>query len=229
MIAHKKQFMTGAALLVAFTVVLVLIFLPLIDGENALDYMDSLFNSISKGSAYYIEDLREEAKEFEGKSVDLTLKLEDAAQAEAIAPLFAHSGATVDPIGGTELKVTGDLGAILAGCLEDADNMFANNGAALVEKYGGEEKNAMYGWWKALKATDKALKREKMFAESKFVLTVVKKGVECSYNYYGIEPQKISEQILVVLIALVFYVVYTIWYGFAILFMFEGWGLKLEH
>ena len=28
---------------------------------------------------------------------------------------------------------------------------------------------------------------------------------------------------------LVFYVVYTVWYGFAIIFMFEGWGLKLSH
>jgi hypothetical protein len=229
MIAHKKQFMLGTALLAAFCVVLVFIFLPLFNGQNALNYMDSLFNSISKGSAYYIEDLREEAKVFEGRRVDLTLKLEDAAQAEAIAPLFARSGATVDPIGGAELKVTGDLGGILAGCLEDTDNMFENNGAALAEKYGMEERKVMYGWWKALKAADKAFKRQKMFAESKFVLTVIKKGVECSYNYYGIEPQKISEQVLVVLIALVFYVVYTIWYGFAIMFMFEGWGLKLEH
>jgi hypothetical protein len=24
-------------------------------------------------------------------------------------------------------------------------------------------------------------------------------------------------------------VVYTLWYGFAIMFMFEGWGMKLEH
>jgi hypothetical protein len=24
-------------------------------------------------------------------------------------------------------------------------------------------------------------------------------------------------------------VIYTLWYGFAILLMFEGWGLKLEH
>jgi hypothetical protein len=31
------------------------------------------------------------------------------------------------------------------------------------------------------------------------------------------------------LAALVGYVLYTIWYGFAILFLFEGWGLKLSH
>ena len=52
MIAHRKQFTIGAALLAAFSAILVVIFLPLFDGQNALNYMDSLFNSISKGSAY---------------------------------------------------------------------------------------------------------------------------------------------------------------------------------
>ncbi len=228
MIVHKKQFITGAVLLAAFCVVLVLIFLPLFDGQNSLNYMDDLFNSISKGSAYYIDDLREKAKKLAGNHIDLTLTIEDAAQAGKLAPLFSKNGSSVD-IADAELKVTGDLGGILGGCLQDADEMFANNGAALCEKYGCEEKRAMYNWWKALKAMDKALKRQEKFAESKFVNTVIKKGVECSYNYYGIEPQKITEQFLVVLIALIFYVVYTMWYGFAIMFMFEGWGLKLEH
>jgi len=227
MIAHKKQFLTGSALLTGFTAVLVVIFLPILDGQNFLDYMDSLFNSISKGSAYYIDDLIEEGKEFEGKSFTIDLALEDAAQAGNIATLFSKNGAGVN-LSGAQLKVTGDLGAVLGACLADADRMFANNGAALREKYETDEKRALYGWWLALKAMDKAFKRQEKFAESRFISTVVKKGVECSYNYYGIEPQNISEKFLVVLIALVFYVVYTLWYGFAIMFMFEGWGLKLE-
>jgi hypothetical protein len=38
-----------------------------------------------------------------------------------------------------------------------------------------------------------------------------------------------SSMLWVSLAALVGYVLYTIWYGFAILFLFEGWGLKLDH
>ena len=53
--------------------------------------------------------------------------------------------------------------------------------------------------------------------------------MESSFNYYGIEPQKITDRMIIVIISLVFYVVYTLWYGFAILFIMEGWGLKLEH
>jgi len=57
----------------------------------------------------------------------------------------------------------------------------------------------------------------------------LKKVVETSYNYYTIEPQKITDKMGIVIFSLVFYVVYTLWYGFSILFMFEGWGLRLEH
>ena len=57
MIANPKKFFGGVALLAAFAVVLVAMFLPIFDGRNALDYMDSLFNSVSKGSAYYVADL----------------------------------------------------------------------------------------------------------------------------------------------------------------------------
>ncbi len=228
MIANKKQFMTGTLLLAAFTVVLVFIFLPIVDGQNALDYMDSLFNSISKDSAYYIDTLKEESKELAGTSITVELVFEDPSTAAEVEPLFTKNGAIAGVKDG-KLEFTGDLGVIMEGCLNDADEMFANHGEALIEKYGCEEKQAMYGWWVALKALDKALKRQEKFAESKFVTTVIKKGVECSYNFYGIEPQKITEKMVLVLGSLVFYVIYTMWYGFAIMFMFEGWGLKLEH
>ena len=61
------------------------------------------------------------------------------------------------------------------------------------------------------------------------VAFVVKKAVESSYNYYKIEPEKIGDRLGIVVLSLVFYVIYTLLYGFAILFMFEGWGLKIGH
>ena len=56
-----------------------------------------------------------------------------------------------------------------------------------------------------------------------------KRAVETVYNYYGIEPQRISDRFGIVILSLVFYVVYTVWYGFAIMYLFEGWGIKLSH
>ena len=107
--------------------------------------------------------------------------------------------------------------------------MFNNNGSIVSEKYGYPEKEVLFNWWSAIKAMDKAFGKQDKFKEMKLLNSISKKGVECSYNYYKIVPQKITEKLGIVVFSLVFYVVYTMWYGFAILFMFEGWGLKLSH
>lgn len=228
MIENPKKFYGGAGLMVVFIAVLVVMFMPIFNGGNFLDYMDALYNSISKGSADYIAGLQQENDTQRGKRIDLRLELHDPLQATQTAVLFEAAGAAV-AVEGSGLQVGGDLGVILERCLGDSAEMFANDGAGLRSRYGYEEKRAMYNWWMALKAMDKALKKQGLFAHAAFVVDVKKKAVECSYNYYGIEPQKITASIGLVLFSLIFYVIYTIWYGFAIIFMFEGWGLKLSH
>lgn len=228
MIASRGKFFVGAALMAGFIAVLTVMFMPVFGGINALNYMDALYNSISKGSAYYVPELAEEARAYEGVDVDVTLVLDGEAQAAEIAPLLEAAGAAVES-SGARLRVRGDLGRIMARCLEDSDEMFANRGEGLRGRYGCDEKRALYNWWSALKAMDKSLKKQSRFAQADFVVKTKKKAVECAYNYYGIESQRIGDRIGVVLFSLVFYVVYTIWYGFAIIFMFEGWGLRLSH
>ena len=228
MIEGKKEFYGGLGLLLAFFVVLAIIFSPVFDGKNALNYLDSLYNSISKGSAYYIPKVKEEADRFIGESVEVILEMADDKQAKQAAILFEKSGSLVS-ISGTQLKVMGDLGKILVNCLADADSMYMNDGKGVSSKYGYDERRVLFDWWKVFKAMDKALKGQKKFKEAKIVALVNKKAVETSYNYYKIEPQKISDRLGVIIFSLVFYVVYTLWYGFAIMFMFEGWGMKLEH
>ena len=228
MIANKRKFYGGIGMLLVFIVVMIIIFSPVFKGQNGLEYLDALYNSISKGSAYYIPKVREEAAKFIGNSVNITLLMADEKQARQTAPLFIKTGATVS-VSGAELHVTGDLGKILENSLADADSMYNNDGDKVFNKYGYNEKRVLFNWWKAFNAMDKDLKKQKKFEESKVVALVVKKALESSYNYYKIEPQKISDRFGIVIFSLVFYVVYTLWYGFAIMFMFEGWGMKLEH
>ncbi len=228
MIAHKKEFYGGTGLLAVFIVVLIIIFLPVFKGQNGLEYLDSLYNSISKASAYYIPNVKEECAGVTGTTVSVSLTMADPEQAKETALLFLKGGAAAE-VSGEKLNVTGDLGKILAACLDDADLMYHNKGEALSQKYGYNERRVLFNWWSACMAMDKALKKQKKFEEAKKVSVVVKKGVETSYNYYGIEPQKISEKFGIVAFSLLFYVVYTLWYGFAIMFMFEGWGMRLEH
>ncbi len=228
MIESRKAFISGAGLMAGFILVLIMMFLPMFSGHNALEYLDALYNSISKGSAYYIPKAKEEIKSVSGTAVAVTLPMKEAVQAKQTALLFEKSGASTE-ISGTSLKVSGDLGKMLEISLEDADAMYRNEGRSISDKYGYPEKRALYNWWFALQALDKELTRQKKFEAAKTVDHVKTKAVETAYNYYGIEAQRISDRLGVVLFSLFFYVIYTLWYGFAILYMFEGWGLKLEH
>jgi hypothetical protein len=228
MIEKKGEFYGGLGLMAAFILVLIIIFMPLFGGKNGLNYLDALYNSISKGSAYYIPKVKAEAKTFDGTSISVTLGMATSQQAEQAAALFMKSGSMVN-VSGKELKISGDLGQIFANSLLDADHMYQNDGKSVSDKYGYEEKRVLFNWWMSYKLMEKDLKSQKKFAEAKAVDLVVKKAIEVSYNFFKIESQKIKDKYGIVIFSLVFYVVYTLWYGFAILFMFEGWGLKLEH
>ena len=74
---------------------------------------------------------------------------------------------------------------------------------------------------------EKDLNRQKRFTDAQLTHTVQAKAVECAYNYYGIESQEIRDRWGTVLFSLVFYVLYTVWYGYAIMLLFEGLGFEL--
>jgi hypothetical protein len=226
-IAHKGEFGRGMIMTVSFLLVLVIIYSPVFKGKNGLEAADQLFNSLAKGSTYYIPSVMQKNEPFIGKDFHVTIALKDPEMAAKTALLFSTAGASVDQAG-AELAIQGDLGKILAAALQDADNMFNNRGHLLTEKYGYHPKEALYNWWSAFKLMDKALKKQKKFKEAEFVSQVQTKAVETGYNFYGIAPEPVSKRAGILSLSLIFYVVYTLWWGFAIFYLFEGWGLKME-
>jgi len=227
MIADKKEFSKGFIMMVGFVVLLVLIFMPLFNGKNGLEYADALYNSISKYSAYYIPAVTEEVETAALKDVRMTLDV-GSTRAEQTALLFRAAGASATVSEGT-VEVQGNLDAILSEAVKDADALFKNDGELLQSKYGYPGDEVLYNWWLAGNVMNKNLKKQKLFKEAEIVDHVKKKAVEPAYNYYGIEPQKLTDRLGIVLFSLVFYVVYTVWYGFGIMFLLEGWGMRLEH
>jgi hypothetical protein len=214
-------------MLVAFAVVLFGLFTPLFNGHNGLEYLDALYNSISKASAYYIPQVKEESQAYKGKEINLTLKMENENQAIRAAMLLEAAGGAVTRNAAT-VKYKGDFGALLASCITDSDNMFHNKGDALESRYKKNARLMLYAWWTTLKEVIKEFNRQQQFANAKFTGTIQKKVVECAYNYYGITPQNIGDRWGIVLFSLIFYVVYTVWYGYAVMYLFEGAGFQLE-
>lgn len=228
MIRNKRKFCTGLAMLAGFAVILGVLFSPVFGGQNGLNFLDSLYNTISKGSAYYLPDVKEKADTMSDTEVSVTLSPGDGISTVQVAALFIGSGADVD-MSGDRMTVSGNIGDIFQSCLADAERMYRNDGEAIRLKYGVAERQVLYNWHVAFKAMEKDLNRQKKFKEAKVVGLVVEKAVDLSYNYYGIEAGKISDTPWVVVFSLIFYVIYTLWFGFSILFLFEGMGMRLEH
>jgi len=127
------------------------------------------------------------------------------------------------------MKIEGDLGAILASALQDSDAMYKNQGEAIKTRYGADdEKKIFRQWHNAFTAMDKALKKEGKVEQAKIISDVMKKAVETAYNYYTVEPVKVKDKAVLMTSLLVFYVIYTMWWGFAIYFIFDGVGLSMS-
>ena len=133
----------GITLLVSFIIVLVIFFMPVFEGKNGLDYLDNLYNSISKGSAYYIPKVEHLVEDHGSEVVTLNLKMADAAVARAVEPLFAKTGVTTS-VEANNLMVNGDLKTIFSACLVDADAAYHNRGEELEQKYGTSARATQY-------------------------------------------------------------------------------------
>ena len=245
--AQKRHMAYGVLLAISFIVVLVLIFSPIFpktaegQPQNGLQWADEMFNSLAKGSSYFIPKVAKSNEEFMGKMFAVSIKLgkpedkpgDGEKRAERASKLFTvNEGAKVE-VNGAELKIEGDLGKVLAAALRDSETMYRNEGEKIKALYGtvmktDDEKQMFRQWWNVLDKINKQFMIEKKAAESKIVSNVMKKAVEAAYNFYKVDAVKVKEKAGLMVFLLVFYVVYTMWWGFAIFFIFEGIGLSMK-
>ncbi len=230
---NKKNFAKGLALLVSFTVVLVLIFSPVFNNDagekqNGLEYADDLFNKLAKGSSYFIPEMAKNVDKFKGKAIDVTVKLKDPAMVADATKILAIAGVAAQPKDGS-LQVSGDLSKVLTLALAASDKMYNNDIAgvsALFENMDGQK--AMKVLWNVQNMMVKELQKAKMIEEAGVVKRVNEKGIEPAFNFYGIKAENIMTKIPLAAGLLIFYVVYTMWYGYAIFDMFDGIGLSMK-
>lgn len=231
--AHKKHLGLGIVLSISFLAVLILIFLPIFPktpegkSQNGLDFADRMFNELSKGSSYFIPKIKKDNEKFMGRAFEVTIKTDKPEDAEKAAGLFNTAGAHAE-VQGTEIMVKGDLGALVAAVLNDTDAMYNNEGSRVSSLYGYAEKDVMKNWWQALSKMAKTLTKGKKLEEAKLIDSLNKKAIETSYNFYGISAQKVSDHAVLMTGLLLFYVAYTMWWGFAIFYIFEGIGLTMK-
>jgi hypothetical protein len=225
---NKKTFTIGAFLALTFCGVLAMIFSPVFgEGKNGLVYADDMFNKLAKGSSYFIPKVAKGNEKFNSTSFAMTVKLDKPEQNSGAVKVLAAAGVEVKTAS-PDLTISGNLGALMGKVLQDTDDMYKNDGKRVADRYGIDEKEAMTSWWNVLKAMDKELKKQGKIEEAKNVSDVMKKAVEPAYNFYKIEAQQVTEKAGIMTGLLVFYVIYTMWWGFAIFYMFDGIGLTMK-
>lgn len=227
MIKNKAKFFQGIALAVVFFIILSCLFAPFFEGgTNGLQFADAMFNKLAKGSSYFIPMLNKNNEQNMNTDFSLEVTLKKAQEAATAKTVFSTAGATVDVKDAT-VVIKGNLGKVLAAAISDSDAMYNNDGKKISDKYGIDAKEAMRSWWTVLSKLSKNFQKEVKVPESDSVNKVVKKGIEPAYNFYGVVPQQVSEKIGIMTGLLIFYVFYTILWGYAIFFFFEGIGLTM--
>lgn len=236
LVRNKTAFTKGLVLMGSFLVVLALIFVPMtIWGTHAgkpmnfLEYADNLFNRLSKGSSYFIPEAQRQVKPLVGTPFQATVAPRGQASVEQVARVLQARGIEASVTGGNEITARGDLGAMLMEVLADSEALYENKGEFVERRYEGfQAPDVLKAWWAFLDPLVKEFQQQTLYNAAKVVNTVEKKAVEPAFNFHGIEAQDIGDRWLLVVVLLVFYVIYTLWYGFAIFDLFAGLGLTMK-
>lgn len=227
-VRNKKTFTIGIIMIASFILCYVGMMSPNFgNGRNGLQYADDMFNSLSKGSAYLIKDAQKVADGQKGTNINLTVKASSTADAVKWGKLYTTAGATVT-VKEASVTIDGDFGKILGAVVADSDFMYHNDSKALETKYGYDGREATNNWNNSLKKIDAALKAKSQFPQEFDLVKVQQKALEPAYNYYGIEIKKVSENKSSLAFLLSFYLLYTVWYGFGLYYLFDGLGIVVS-
>lgn len=243
-ITNKGAFSKGFLLMITFVGVFLFIMSPSFNGRTGLEYSDDFFNMLSKHSADYFPDVKKAVEKLKGKVVSVNvvvkrpdIKVEpDAAKGQEIANKNAQTeakaliaaGAQVD-VKDNVMSIKADLGVVGGYALDKSIMIFNVVGEEDMAKPENiETRKQLKTLWTAFGAMIKPMQREKYIAEAKSLDTVMRKAIEPAYNFYGVPGEPVSKNIPLLVGLLAFYVVYTLWYGFAIFFMFEGVGMSMS-
>jgi len=227
---NKKEFAKGVLFLASFLVVLVTMFsdiFPGIDGRkvNGLDWADDMFNSLSKGSSYFLPEISQEVEPLKGKTVMLAVKMKSADGAARAATVLGKAGMKAEAAD-TALRYTGNLGDLAGAVIKACESVYHNDAKSVGDFYGVDGLKVMETYWDVLNVSFKELQNQRNFEEARLVDLMSKKGIEPAYNFYGVAPESIMSKLGMSVGLLAFYVVYTLWYGFAIVHMLSGVGLS---
>jgi hypothetical protein len=224
-VQNKKKFSYGLFGLFTFFMVLSFWFSPIIGPKTGLQWADNLFNQLAKNSADSQPLVSKRVQRFRGVTVDLSINPRWPGADQAVAKIIRANGMSAGLIGDGRVRIKGDLECMSIAASTDADLLSKGKDEVLQNKYGLSGKEVIYYWWTAFDDLVRRCIQLNRPAEADFAKFMTTRILEPSYNFAGIESKDISENVGIVALLLMFYIFYTVWYGFSIMYLFEGFGI----
>ena len=225
-VQNKKKFLYGLFGLFTFFMVLSFWFFPIIGPKTGLQWADNLFNQLAKNSADSIPLVSKRVQKLRGVTVDLSIHPRGPGADQAVARIIMANGMSAGLIGDGRVRIRGDLEWLSLAASTDADLLSKGKDEGFQSKYGLSGKEAIYYWWTAFDDLTRRYIQLNRPAEADFAKFMTTRILEPSYNFAGIESKNISENVGIVALLLMFYIFYTVWYGFSIMYLFEGFGIE---
>ena len=197
--------------------------------KNSSDYFDTVKAAVAKQKGVMIAVTAPIAKP-DPKIEPDPAKAQEMANKDAltVAKALQAAGAQVE-VKDNVLTVKGDLGAMGEFAAAKAMSVFAVTGTAALDKPENiADRKLCKDLWKGFGSMMRALQKDRKVPEAKALDTVMRKALEPAYNFYGLPGEPVSKNVVMLIFLLTFYVVYTLWYGYAIFFMFEGVGMSMK-
>ena len=255
LVRDKKHFVKGLLMLITFGILFCALLFPIMRDERGnhltgLQYADNVFNELSKGSSNFIPQCRQVSDTMKGKTVTVSIPFKKAELMDTAIAVFKKAGLDAKNDNG-RFAFSGDLGAILGLATDMSEKLYQNDAKSVVSLLGMETElakvdaskfdpahkdvlvqevvalKAARAVWYALSPSIKALQKQSLVGEAKAVDQVLRRAVEPGNNYYSVEPVKVKDHIVLLAAMLIFYILYTLWYGFSIFELFEGLGLAM--
>jgi hypothetical protein len=199
---------------------------PWMNHKTGLEWADGLFNQLAKDSTYFIPEAVKLAGRFEGITVDFGVNPRWPGADSLMAKILQANAFSAAILNDGRVRIKGDLGLLGKAACADAELLFKGKKKDLQGRYGADGKEVIYYWWMAFDGLTRRFIQESRPPEADFTRFMTTRVLEPSYNFAGIETRSIKENAGTVSFLLGFYLFYTLLYGFSILFIFEGLGIK---
>lgn len=225
-IRSRRKFLKGAIGLATFFVAFCLWVFPLAGHRTGIQLADELFSQFSKDSAYHIPSALKMAERFKGVEIDISFNPRWPGADRSLTKIMGTLRISAYPIGDGRVRIRGDLGLLGISAATDADLFFKGDEKTLEGKYGLPGRDVIYYWWTAFDNLVRRYVQLNRASEADFAKFMTTRVLEPSYNFAGITPRKVTEETGTISFLLLIYLAYTLWYGFSILYLFEGLGIS---